>query len=889
MTSIDVIASALGDEQPELGAMSSPDGALTLLFCDIEDAAQIGGEIGAERTQELLRDHRVIVEQVVTHHGGTVVKAHDDGFMVAFDSAHAALRCAVELQRSLADRTVPGSGRPLRLRIGLHTGFVIAGGKSSMGATSCSAPASRVARGGADHRVLVGQGVHGDRPQLPVRGPRRATLQGSARRTHGVLGGELSAMAQNIYITAMGPNSGKSVVALGFTEMLSARLERVGFFRPVIRGGDEADPQIELMRDRYQLQSEYARMHGPTADVVTGLIAHGEHEEIEKRVLVAFKELERDCDFVVCEGSDFLGSAPALDFDLNANLANQLGCPVLVVVNAAASGDVVEEVQLARELLQRKQCELFGVIVNRVAPDAVQEVETRLAPHTGEEWVYVMPEHPELSYPTVEEIRAGLDARVVAGADGQHPDGHRLDRDVRAVRVAAMSAEHFIDDLVDGTLVVVPADRSDIVLACLACTLSPSLPAVAGMLLTGGYELSDTVSRLLEAAPFPVLQTDERTYAAAAAIPAVTPVLRADNERRIATALGVFERSVDKVELLMRFTVERPARMTPTMFEYELIERAKSARRHIVLPEGEDDRVLRAADILLRRGVVALTVLGDPDAISARAAALGLDLSEARLLDPLRSPERERYGGVYHELRKHKGLTEEGAYDALGDNTYYGTMMVHLGDVDGMVSGAAHTTGDTIRPAFEFIKSRPGVSVVSSVFFMCLSDRVLVYGDCAVNPKPGVEQLADIAISSADTAAAFGIEPRIAMLSYATGDSAKGEQVDAVREATETVRRLRGDLKVDGPLQYDAAVDTSVAKLKLPDSDVAGSASVFIFPDLDTGNIAYKAVQRSSGALAIGPVLQGLRRPVNDLSRGCAVTDIVNTVAITAIQAQEPS
>ena len=690
-------------------------------------------------------------------------------------------------------------------------------------------------------------------------------------------------MAQNIYITAMGPGSGKSVVALGFAEMLSARLQRIGFFRPIVRGDGEPDPQIELMRDRYQLQASYAEMHGPSAETVTGLIAHGAHEEIEKQVLAAFRELESQCDFVVCEGSDFIGSAPALDFDLNANLANQLGCPVLVVINGATSADIVEEVQLARELLQRKGCVLFGVIVNHVAPDAVDRVEALLAPNTGEEWVYVMPQNAELGYPSVGEVQAALGARAVLAGE------EMLDRAVRDVRVAAMSAEHFIDDLVDGTLVIVPADRSDIVVACMACTLSPAFPTISGLLLTGGYKLAPTVRRLLETAPFPVLETDERTHVAAAAVATVRPALRAGNEPRIASALGVFERSVDKVELQMRFMVKRPERMTPTMFEYELIERAKAARRHIVLPEGEDDRILRAADILLRRDVAALTLLGDVDAVRGRAAALGLDLDAAEIVDPISSPERERYGAVYYDLRKQKGVTEELAYDALGDPTYFGTMMVHLGDADGMVSGAAHTTGDTIRPAFEFVKSRPGVSVVSSVFLMCLSDRVLVYGDCAVNPQPNSEQLADIAISSADTAAAFGVEPRIAMLSYSTGDSAKGAQVDAVREATETVRRLRGDLKVEGPIQYDAAVDASVAKLKMPDSEVAGSATVFIFPDLDTGNVAYKAVQRSSGALAIGPVLQGLRKPVNDLSRGCAVADVVNTVAITAIQAQETS
>lgn len=689
-------------------------------------------------------------------------------------------------------------------------------------------------------------------------------------------------MAQNIYITAMGPYSGKSIVSLGFMEMLSARVERIGFFRPIVRGGEDgdADPQIELMRDRYELDFEYARMHGPSAEEVTALIARGAHEEIEKRVLTAYKELERECDFVVCEGSDFVGSAPALDFELNANLANQLGCPVLVVVNAAASGDVVEEVQLAREELQRKTCELFGVIVNRVAPEEVDEVERALAPNTGQEWVYVMPEHAELAYPSVGEIQAALGARAVLAVDGM------LEREVKDVRVAAMSAEHFIEDLVEGTLVVVPGDRSDILIACLASTLSPSFPAVAGLLLTGGYQPSPTLRALLQTAPFPIFEIAERTHLAAAAIASVKPVLRAENERKIATALGVFEHSVDKVELQMRFMVKRPARMTPSMFEYELIEKAKAARAHIVLPEGEDDRVLRAADILLRRGVAALTVLGEIDAIQARAAALGVDLEGASIVDPLSSPLRERYASVYEESRKHKGMTEALAYDTLGDPTYFGTMMVHLGEADGMVSGAAHTTGDTIRPAFEFVKSRPGVSVVSSVFFMCLSDRVLVYGDCAVNPKPDSAQLADIAISSADTASAFGIDPRIAMLSYSTGDSAKGEQVDIVREATETVRSRRGDLKVDGPIQYDAAVDAGVAKLKLPESEVAGSASVFIFPDLDTGNVAYKAVQRSAGAVAIGPVLQGLRKPVNDLSRGCSITDIVNTVAITAIQAQ---
>jgi phosphate acetyltransferase len=449
-----------------------------------------------------------------------------------------------------------------------------------------------------------------------------------------------------------------------------------------------------------------------------------------------------------------------------------------------------------------------------------------------------------------------------------------------------MSVEHFIDDLVPGTLVVVPGDRSDILIASIISTLSSAFPAVAGVVITAGYEVHPGLQRLLSGAPFPVLEVAERTYAATTAIQGIRATIRPDDERKIAAALGVFESGVDADQLEAQIKLERPARLTPIMFEYELIERAKASPQHIVLPEGDDERILRAAEILLRRSVVELTILGDVEAVEGRAAALGLDLSAANLVDPATASQRADYAATYHGLRKHKGVTEELAYDTVADVSYFGTLMVQAGDADGMVSGASHTTGDTIRPAFEVIKPRKDVSLVSSVFLMCVGDRVLVYGDCAVNPNPDAGQLADIAISSAETAATFGVDPRIAMLSYSTGASGKGEGVDKVRTATEIVRERRPDLMVEGPIQYDAAVDAGVAAKKLPGSDVAGQATVFVFPDLDTGNIAYKAVQRSAGALAVGPVLQGLNKPVNDLSRGCLVPDIVNTVAITAIQAQ---
>jgi phosphate acetyltransferase len=678
-------------------------------------------------------------------------------------------------------------------------------------------------------------------------------------------------MARNLYVTAMEPQSGKSVVALGVMELLKPRVERLGFFRPVIPS--EPDPQLELIRQRYEAEAS----HALTQEEAGAIPAY---DELRKRVVEAYKALEPRCDFILCEGTDFTSATSALDYGLNADLANELGAPVLVVVKAGSPEQTVAAVQAARNSLKHKGCTIFGVLVNRVPEELVAEITAKVSPQNGDEPVYVVPERAELAYATIGEVAEELDATIVAGT------GDGLNREVRDIRVAAMSVEHFIDDLVDGSLVIVPGDRADILVASIASIVSASIPTVAGVVVSGGCPLTDTLRRLLEGAPFPVLETQQPVHVTAATVQSIKPLLRAESERKIATALGAFEAGVDTAELDRRIALERPARVTPLMFEYELIERAKSSKRHIVLPEGDDERVLRAAEILLRRGVVDLTILGNEDEVRNRAAAAGIDLDGAEVVDPLTSSHRDEFAQRYYELRKHRGLTEDQALDAVTAPSYFGTLMVSAGAVDGMVSGAVHTTADTIRPAFEIIKAAEGVSVVSSVFFMCLSDRVLVYGDCAVNPNPEVPQLADIAISSADTAQNFGIDPRIAMLSYSTGKSGKGPGVTVVTEATAIVRERRPDLKVEGPIQYDAAVDEAVANLKMPGSDVAGQATVFIFPDLEAGNVAYKAVQRSANALAIGPVLQGLRKPVNDLSRGCTIPDIVNTVAITAIQAQ---
>ncbi len=416
---------------------------------------------------------------------------------------------------------------------------------------------------------------------------------------------------------------------------------------------------------------------------------------------------------------------------------------------------------------------------------------------------------------------------------------------------------------------------------------SRTFPSLAGIVLNGGLPIDPQIHTIVEGLKLslPVIEVGLGTSDTARVLGAVTGRITRTSERKIQTAIALVDEVIDGTKLLREIQIAPTEVVTPVMFEHRLVDRARRADRHIVLPEGEEDRILIAADQLLRRKVARLTLLGDADLIRSKAQRLQLDLAGADILNPATDPLRERFAHEMVELRKAKGVPYDLAWDSARDVSYFGTMMVHDGLADGMVSGSVNTTAHTIRPALQLIKTRPGVSVVSSVFLMCLADRVLAYGDCAVNPDPTAEQLADIAISSAATAEQFGIEPRVAMLSYSTGSSGSGADVEKVRRATDLVRERAPELPVDGPIQYDAAVDPAVAATKATGSPVAGRATVLIFPDLNTGNNTYKAVQRSAGAVAIGPILQGLRQPVNDLSRGALVQDIVNTVAITAIQA----
>jgi phosphate acetyltransferase len=669
-------------------------------------------------------------------------------------------------------------------------------------------------------------------------------------------------------------------------ELLSRRLQNIGFFRPIIPDV-KRDNNIQLILNRYNLKPAYEDMYACKHEVARRMVSHGQYDMLLKNILDKYKALESRCDFVLCEGTDYTGVSSAFEFDFNAGVANDLGCPIIAVVNGCGKSpeEVLDATRLARDAFESQGCTILAILANRVEPQNVGLIKARLKEEASvKEPVYILPEEPLLGKPTVGEIAANLESRLLQG------DPAGLNREVLDIKIAAMNLPHFLDYISDGTLIITPGDRSDVILGSLAATVSETYPNISGLLLTGGLPLEPQVQRLIEGSkktsPIPIFSVDTDTYTTAMKAGSVRAALTPQNERKIASAIGLFEAHVNIPEIEDRIKVVHSTSVTPIMFEYNLIERAQAHRQHIVLPEGSERRILQAAEILLRRQVVDLTLLGNPDNIRQKISGLGLNLEEINIVDPIQSELLEEYAMIYYGMRKHKGISEKMARDTVTDVSYFGTMMVYKGAADGMVSGAVHTTGETIRPALQIIRTRPGVAIVSSVFLMCLADRVLAYGDCAVNPDPSAEQLADIAVSSAETAKIYGIEPRIAMCSYSTGKSGKGRDVDKVREATRLVKENRPDLKIEGPIQYDAAVDAGVAKTKLPQSEVAGRATVFIFPDLNTGNNLYKAVQRSADAVAIGPVLQGLNKPVNDLSRGCTIPDIVNTVAITAIQAQ---
>ncbi|MCP2352913.1 phosphate acetyltransferase [Nonomuraea roseoviolacea] len=675
-------------------------------------------------------------------------------------------------------------------------------------------------------------------------------------------------MTRAVYVAAAEAASNKGTIALGMVDLLSRQVETVGVFRPVVRAGRE-DNLVNTIRSRFQLGAPYETYTGVTYDDV-----HADADRAAGDIVARYRALAGRCDAVVVVGTDYTDVGAPTEFEFNARLAADLGTPVLNVVSGR--GRTVAEIDAAVELSSRQlaqhHAQELAVVVTRAAGEPVA------LDHPTP--VFVLPEDPSLRAPTVADLLDACDGRLFLG------EREGLGREASALMVGAMSLPNILDRYTEGAAVIIPSDRAAALLpGLIAAHVAPGFPTLSAVIMTGGADLPVPVDRLLHsmAVPLPVIVTEHDTFDTATRLSAVEGQFTPQAGGKTDTALRLFAEHVDGRLLLDRLAIAKTDVVTPLMFEYELLDRARARRRHIVLPEGEEPRVLRAADVLLRRGVARLTLLGDEARIRAQAAQLGLDLDEARVLSPFDGELRERFAREYAAVRAHRGMTVELARDTVTDVSYFGTLMVHTGMADGMVSGAAHTTAHTIRPAFEILR----LGLVSSVFFMCLADRVLVYGDCAVNPDPSAEQLADIAISSAGTAALFGVDPRIAMLSYSTGTSGAGADVDKVRAATGLIRELRPDLPVEGPIQYDAAVDPGVARTKMPGSQVAGRATVFVVPDLNTGNNLYKAVQRSAGAVAVGPVLQGLRKPVNDLSRGATVADIVTTVAITAAQVRD--
>ena len=695
-------------------------------------------------------------------------------------------------------------------------------------------------------------------------------------------------MYKSIYLTTTEPHCGKSVVSLGLTRRLLRKSQRLAVFRPIINTPPQEgrDKNIDLLLTYFKLDVPYERTYAFQYTEAVDLLAQNEIDKFLARVIERYKYLEDNYDFVLCIGSDLSEESTAFEFDANVAIAQALGSPVVILTNASQNDldEVLGPIHMALDAFQSKGCPVVGVIVNRANPEQTEHLRVTLERDLPKEIAFsVIPEDPMLGSPTIKEIAEHLKADVLYGQD-------RLDRLVSNYMVIAMQMQNYLERLKDRALLITPGDRGEIILSALEAHRSANYPTVAGLLLTTGEPVAQSVRRLLDGLPdiLPILSVESETFETVANVNTVRSYITADNKTKIKRGLQLYSEHVDADAFENRIsTIERRG-ISPQMFLYSMLQRAKSDKKHIVLPEGTDERILQAAEQLLAQNVVDLTLIGDETEIRGKIADLGLtlDLEQVTITQPENHPKFEEYAKTYYELRKHKGATLDYARDTMRDVSFFGTMMVYKGDADGMVSGAAHSTAHTIRPAFQFIKTKPGFSVVSSVFFMALEDRVLVYGDCAVVPRPTAEELAEIAIASADTAQMFGVEPIVAMLSYSSGDSGSGEEVERVRKATELAQKRHPDLLIEGPIQYDAAVDASVGQRKMPGSKVAGRATVLIFPDLNTGNNTYKAVQRETGAIAIGPVLQGLNKPVNDLSRGCTVEDVFNTVVITAIQAQ---
>jgi phosphate acetyltransferase len=696
-------------------------------------------------------------------------------------------------------------------------------------------------------------------------------------------------MINSVFIASTEPNSGKSIISIGLVNMLLGKAQKIGFFKPIISENlfEKKDSQIDTILTYFDLPMAYEDTNAFTWQEAMRKMETESQGEMIDTIIRKFKFLEEKYDFTVIEGTDYQGEGSAFEFEINVQIAKNLRAPVIIVVSGEnkTTAQVVNGVLTSVRNFDAREIQVLAVIVNKVNPEHVKDIEELLAEQIPQAILLaIIPEYTALQSPTIREIIEKLDGKLLFGEE-------YLSNQADNFVTGAMQVPNFLNYLTENVLIVTPGDRGDIIISALQANISTRYPKIAGIVLTAGYELEEPIVRLIQGLQtiVPIISVNTGTFQTSNLIGSIHSKITASNTKKIQLAIDTFNKHINMPELEKRIVTFKQSGITPRMFQYQLTKWAKNEKKHIVLPEGSDERILKAAARLLKEEIVNLTLLGDATEIQGiiNRHNINLDLTKTRVLNPAYDENYEDYVNTLYELRKSKNVTLEMARDLMTDVSYFGTMMVYRGHADGMVSGAVHTTQHTIRPALQFIKTKPGVSVVSSIFFMCLADRVSVFGDCAVNPNPTAEQLAEIAISSAESSIRFGIEPRIAMLSYSSGTSGEGEDVEKVRRATEIVKSKRPELKIEGPIQYDAAVDPLVANSKLPGSEVAGRASVLIFPDLNTGNNTYKAVQRETGALAIGPMLQGLNKPVNDLSRGCTVDDVFNTVVITAIQCQD--
>ena len=653
---------------------------------------------------------------------------------------------------------------------------------------------------------------------------------------------EKTLKTKSLYIASHEKSAGSIIVSLGMMEFLKAKFERVAFFRPFIKDEYLHDHNSSFFRERYSLDIEYEQTIGYSVLKAEKMIAKNQFDTILKGLIAKVKELERNYDFVLIEGLNQSSNfSNAIDFDINLMVAKNLGTPYLNIIKGMhkSADEILDEILIDHEGIKLSGCKHFATFVNRINPYEAEPLKALLRQEKILPSTCVLNEVSELDMPTIREIKDALNCKVVKA---QEIDFQRV---VKNRKIAAMELENFFDYMEDGDLILTPSDRSDIVVGSILAIYSKRYSNISGIILTTEFPIPYSLIRILEGLddlPLPILSTEYNTYDTAIKINEINSVISVKDERKIALALGIFNASVNIVKIEKQIQESRSELITPAMFEYGLFQKAREKRRTIVLPEALDERILRACEILLLRGIVDIILLGDREKILLKSGSLGLNIAQATIIDPLTSPYRKKFTKEFFRLRKAKGVNTHTAYDLMGSLNYFATMMVQMGVADGMVSGAIHTTQETIRPALQIIKTKPNIEIVSSLFFMSLDTKVLVYADCAVNQDPTAQELATIAITSADTAIQFGIVPKIAMLSYSTGSSGKGKDVEKVATATKIVQSKRPDLLIEGPIQYDAAIDKGVAKTKLPNSQVAGEATIFIFPDLNTGNNTYKAV-----------------------------------------------